>query len=531
MTEDEYAKIFEKQMHAIRDKYAGRGWSRYFKENNRTFAVEIPEECQEEIQEVKDVFESPLFQKYKFSSNILLQLTILRPSREEADLILYEYTKTNDAFKNPKLMRALHDTYFAYKYHNSHAQYLVDKEFEYQFGLNTREFWYYYLSVAYGDRAMKIDEEPPIASSFVYANYLTLPSYINYVFRPSKEWRRQFTKFDLVEGRFKEAPCITLNFGENMKWEIECHYHYVKFFLNGKEVLHQILEDKQLLEMTQQEENDLLFLLLLPITYIDSCAQMVFDRLMEILPNLFEFYFSTYFVSCMITNNNATLHADSNVMTRMYFENLEDCYRLDIDADNQKSLYKMNNLVGVWENMDQSFIGRHYRGAFEERRDEEGYDMETFEMSDIALTFEKEIQRYDLKDTNKVQELLKLAEKTQNLILAYGSPNCLTQRYHFKMTKILTKEDLANSHISTIYLNDFAEQIDETYECVYELYLEDAYHHIPIARGASGTYYAQPRMHKDTVKGDSLEDVLSKILDFKNLTTVIEYEVEKRKQN
>ncbi len=531
VSEDEYAKIFEKQMKTIRDKYAGRGWSRYFKENNRTFAVEIPEECKEEIQAVKDVFESPLFQKYKFSPNILLQITVLRPSREQADQILYEYTKTNEAFENPQLMRALHDTYFAYKYHNSHAQYLVDQDFEYQFGIDTREFWYYYLSVAYGDRAMKMEQEPPIASSCVYANYLTLPSYINYVFRPSKEWRRQFTNYDLEEGVFKEAPRMEINLGEDMKWVIECHYHYVRYFLNDNEVLHQVLEDKQLLELTEGEENDLLFLLLLPITEIDSCAQMIFNRLMEILPNVFEFYFSTYFVSCMITNNNSVLYTDSNIKTRRYFETLKDCYRLESDVDNCKSLYKLNHTVGVWENMDQFMIGRHYRGAFEERKDEEGYDMETFKASDLMLSFEKDVKRYALKNANKIQELLKLAEKTQNIILAYGSPDCLTQRYRFRMYKIATREELMASGISTIYLDDFAEQIDEAYECVYGVYLEDAYHHIPIARGVSGTYYAQPKMHKETVRGDSLEDVLSKILDLENLTTMIEYEVVTRTQN
>lgn len=92
----------------------------------------------------------------------------------------------------------------------------------------------------------------------------------------------------------------------------------------------------------------------------------------------------------MIANDNAFIYQMEGLKSRHYIENLTDRYRLDRDMEGHKRLYHLHPKYGCWEYYGEEMIGRHFRDTLMEEPDDEGWDMETFQESDLSLPYEME---------------------------------------------------------------------------------------------------------------------------------------------
>ena len=534
ITCDEYDKKLRYVLREFEGKYARGGSCQH----NSGVAIEIVEGNDEETEEMEKIFASSLFQKYKYEDAIRNQFLHPKTIRQ-AQAILKEYSKDNPT-EHDGVVRIILESLRTIRYHNAVRERLWNYNYEYSFGLDQLEFWHYFFDVAFGDRVARVKENMKPAG-VMYGPYITMHSFIKNNIYTSIEWRRRFLNYDLREGRFGENRCLSIQMNDSLTIRIEFHYHYVRFFENDKEILYPCFEAGNVLEMFPEEDDDVLFLLLLPICYFTKDdAQESYDRLMRILPGLLGNFYAAYFIADQILNDNATMYYSDSIVSRKYIENLDVCYRLDTDKEGKRYLWKFNERLGMYENMDIQNIGEHYRGYVffgEDQDDEEGYDMDSFDESMIELEYRKDVSITSLKGMNefeKVTKLFEIAKDKEEVILAYGDADRLPLRFRFSLHDISTKElldkEMKAFRYLDLYVNRMSDVVDEPYEFVYAVSYEGKDSSYPIAKGKSGDYYLKNQFGEDVLRKEKVEELMMECIDFQYVTDIIEYSVEKRSQ-
>lgn len=544
---EDYADQLRSQLRELQEKYGSLGWGKNFVElDHLCYAKEVVEWCEEEAAEVYKIVKSSLFEKYKFADRLINNMIIANFTVTQAKIFYEIYNKPDICFENPQYMRLVHELFRKLRAWGVQEQYLMSGEYEYDLSLNSYDFWEYFLSVAFSDRSMEMfGNESPIASGFLYGGHMMLPAYMKRVYAPSVEWRLRFTNYNKETGRFEEVQrrCFKLN--EKLELTIEFHYHYIRYFMNDKEVLYPAWDAKELIKFAGDEGGEAMFMLLLPITYIaPEDAQEVFDRLMDILPGLVRFPASVIFIATMIANDNASIYEMEDLCSRQYIENLTDCYRLDRDSEGQQLLYHFHPKYGCWEYYGDEMIGEHYRDTFMGEQDEEGWDMETFSESDLSLPYEVETKVYDvsgLKTKEKVTRLLELFidENEQfphenEVILVFGDKNCMPLRQHFAIGAMLNEEMEEKAYEEHRYLDmqtkSLVKYAKEELAWKGWMELENFHGTVPIAIGKSGSCYAHGVPYGKGTKKKSFADLFHKLICLDDLTQVIAYKIENRSE-
>lgn len=549
ITAEDYADDLAEMLKQLQEKYEKLGWGKNFTNlYEPCYATEVVDWCEEDAQEVYKIVDSALFQKYKCEPRVISELIISQFSITEAKIFYDIYNKPELYLRDDRIKRLLHDLFSRINIYEMQEEYLMSKEYVYDLDINTYDFWEYFFSVAFEDRGMIIDEkyESPIPGGSLYGDKMTLQTYMRWTYMPSAEWRLRFTNYDKEKGRFGEARKMCFSVNEDIVVTIEFHYHYVRYYVNEKEIILPIWDVDTLFVNAVDDE---MFLLLLPITKIEyTDAPEIFDRLMDILPNFVRFPLSSLYIAEMIANDNPYIDGMKNLISRHYIENLKDCYRLDIDTYGNRRLYHFHSKYGCWEDINQEMIGKHYRDTLYGEPDCEGWNMKTFEEKDLTLPYEVETQihdfsKYKIKEkSEKLYELLKNRhdENVQDdhflnnnqLILVFGDKDRIHLRQHL-LTGIMLNEQMEQEAYSQHrYLSMDVKKIrkyaKEELKWLGWMQLENCIDTFPVAMGVSGYCYAFGITYDKGMKANSFTKLLGKTMCLDDLTHVIEYEIENR---
>lgn len=541
VTAEDYADDLRKALEELQEKYGRLGWGKNIAEIlHPCYSTAVVDWCDEEAEQVYGIVQSPLFQKYKCAERVVSELIVSNFTVTQARIFYDIYNEPKLCFENSRIMRLVHDLFRRISIYGRQEEYLAAKEFDYNLDINSYDFWEYFLTAAFGDRCMQINKgEEPIPGGYLYFDRMMLPAYIKLVFKPSLEWRLRFTNYDKEKGSFGAVRNLSLQINENLKVTIAFHLHYVRYYINEKELLAPAFDAQNLLE---DVPDDTLFLMLLPAAQINrGAAQGVFDRLTGILPRFVRCPAAVLFLATMIANDNASDRLLDGVTKRQYIENLTDCYRLDSYQDRRQRLFHFHQKYGCWEYVGKEMIGLHFRSAMMDEQDAESWDMDTFTESDLSLPYEVETKVHDvvgLTDKEKVEKLLALFQDKDahflddsKVVLVFGDKNRIHLRQHFSTGVMLDKEMEEKAYKEHRYLEmhmkdlmKFAKK-DMDLQWKGWMELENFHGTIPICMGASGNCYAYGVPYGKGTKAKDFAALLGKLISFEALTQIIEYEI------
>ncbi len=551
ITAVDYADQLSQMLEELQKKYERLGWGENFTNlYHPCYATEVVDWCEEEAEEVYKIVNSGLFQKYKYEPRVISKLIISQFSVTEAKILYDVYNKPELYTEDSRMLRLLHDLFSRMHIHGMQEEYLMSKEYEYDLGTDSYDFWEYFLSVAFGDRSIVVDNksESPVPGGSLYGNKMTLPTYMRWTYKPSAEWRIRFTGYDKETGCFGEARKIELKVKEDLNVTMEFHYHYIRYFVNGEEVLKPAFDVNELCDYAQ---DDKMFLLLLPITdiYQDE-MQLIYDRLVRVLPDFVRFEASVPLIAKMISRDNASISDEKGVKSRKYIENLKDCYRLDKHKTGKQLLYHYHQKYGYWEYVGKEMIGRHFRDTLFGEPDDEGWDMESFQESDLSLPYEVETKVHELaefKTKDKIAKVLELFERKHEgdgadghflyeneVIFVFGDKDRIHLRQHLSTGVMLDEQMEQDAYDRHRYLSMDVKKIrkyaKEELAWIGWIELEDYHSAFPVAMGVSGSCYAFGITYDKGMKAKDFAKLFKKTMCLDHLTQVIEYEVQNRSQ-
>ncbi len=549
ITAEDYADELAERLNQLQEKYEKLGWGKNFMNlYEPCYATEVVDWCEEDAKEVYKIVESALFQKYKCEPRVISELIISQFSITEAKIFYDIYNKPELYYEDDRIKRLLHELFSRMHGHGRQEEYLMSKEYAYDLETNSYDFWEYFFSVAFEDRGMIVDRkfESPVPGGSLYDDKMTLHTYMRWTYMPSAEWRLRFTNYDKEKGVFGKLRKMSFPVKENLTVTIEFHYHYVRYYVNDKEVLLPIWDVETLFANAVEDDK---FLLLLPITNIEyTDAQKVFDRLLDILPGFLRFPLSVPYIAEMIANDNPYIGGMENLRNRHYIENVTDCYRLDIDIYGNQRLYHFHPKYGCWEDFSEEMIGHHYRDTLYGEPDLEGWNMRTFEEKDLSLPYEVETQVHDFskfKPGEKSEKLYELLENRHGqkvgedhflnnnpIILVFGDKNRIHLRQHLSTGIMLDEQMEQEAYSKHRYLSMDVRKIrkyaKEELAWLGWMKLEKSVDAFPVAMGISGKYYAFGITYDKGMKANSFAKLLAKAMCLDDVTHVIEYEIENR---
>lgn len=546
-TPSEYIKELRKQINEIHDKYYYNDWGWNYTDRSNKSEEELRKDELADYEEFKKLFETPEFKEYKFCKEVIEHFYIFSATGMEAAAILEEYTKDN-CWDKKGVVRLLLEAKSIYQKNRRKKEYMCNTDYDYNLSMECADFWYYYLSVAFGDRFVVSERgNIPLPPICMFGPFVSMYSIVNNVTPPSEEWVEKFTNYNITTGQVESACYMNIQLSDNLAFKIEFHMHYVKLFLNDKEVLEPVLSITQLNEMIP-ENGALIFILLLPFCYvgkenadelemekIESSAQRIYD----ILADIFQDEIVADFLVNQIMNENVASYTKANIVSRKYLENPDTCYRLDTDSDGVKYIWKFNDTIGIYENMDKNDNEKHYRSTiiFDEEAKEEGFDMEAFDENTIKLPYESDKEVYDvseLSSEDKTKKLIELADKNDELVLAYGEQDRSTLRFKFYLHDITDPEKYKEEHSRKKYLYQYSERLnlllDSKSKKMYSLCfigLSDCV----IAQDESDRWVAKFTHNDDfDESADSLDEMIAKLIRAENVTHIITFEKEYRSE-
>lgn len=544
ITVEDYADDFVEALEGLRDQYKDLGWGKNFVDVNKPcYATEVIAWCEEEARQVYRIVRSPLFQKFQFEDYIVNKLIVFEFTVTQAKIFYEIYNKPELYRQNSRIMRLVHRLFGRITAYGRQEQYLVSQGYDYDLEIGSPDFWEYFLAVAAGDRSILMDrDDAPIPWGFLYNDKMMLPAYMNCVYMPSVEWRLRFTGYDKASGRFGDARKMTLKVNDALTVTMAFHYHYVRYFVNGEEALLPAFDVDSL--FAYAAGGDTTFLLLLPITRIAyEERQRVRDRLMEFLPGLVRFPASAGFLAALLSCDNASVHRIREVSGRRYIENLTDCYRLDRYYGGGQRLFHFHAKFGCWEYVGMEARGYHFRDRLEqmlgEAGDEEGWDMTSFQESDLSLPYEVETAVCDVarfKTKEKIGRLATLLQAQNQVILVFGDRERMQLRQHFAAGVLQDKKAEEKAYKEHRYLGTQMERLekyakkDREWQWKGWLELENYHNAVPICMGAGGSLYAHGIPYGKGTKAKDFAALLGKLIHFDDLTQIIEYDIEQRSE-
>lgn len=557
ITAEDYADDLITSLEELRDRYNSLGWGKNFVDVfHPCYATEVTAWCEEEADQVYRIVASPLFQKYQCDEYIVNKLITFGYTVTQAKILYEIYDKPELYLKSSRIMRLVHRLFVRITAYGRQEQYVASQSYDYDLEIGSYDFWEYFLTVAAGDRSIRMDQEhTPIPWGFLYEDKMMLPAYMNWTYMPSVEWRLRFTGYDKGKGRFEAERKLTLKIREALTVTIAFHYHFVRYFVNDEQVFLPVFDVDSL--FTYAADDNTLFLLLLPITCIkDEERQRVQERLMGFLPQLVRLPASARYLAAMLSNDNASVHRIMRVSSRRYIENLADCYRLDQYHGGGQRLYRFHAKYGCWEYVGMEMCGKHYRERLEkmlgEANDEEGWDMTSFKESDLSLPYEVETGVHDLagsKTKEKINRLIELFQARKQcdgkcmdllvrnkVILVFGDRERMQLRQHFAADVLPDHEAEEKAYREHRYLRMQMERLekyakkDQEWQWKGWMELENYHNAIPLCMGASGSCYAHGIPYGKGTKAKDLAALLGKLIHFDDLTQMIEYDIEQRSE-
>lgn len=288
----------------------------------KTYTRTFYQETEEAKQRVTDLFADPNAERFCFDERIeryllsVLSHQILPQSLAEALYGCYEkkaFRQTEQSLlfslmRNLTLYRRLPEYHCRIPFGYANA----DPD---QIGTANREFWEYFFSYGFGCRHALSD---PLR---------TLTDYMEQLYQPSLEWRKEFTRFG------EETPArYSFLLSDGTRFQAEFHLYYVRYFWNEAPV-ERICSFSRLCGEEQKGLRAEQFFLLLAVTEIREeerlDAQKLVSRYLELLP----LYRPTFPVlsECLV-NDCAPLVLEENERKRVYLtlyeENERFCFRL-----------------------------------------------------------------------------------------------------------------------------------------------------------------------------------------------------------
>lgn len=546
ISSEDYAPNLSEMLKQIQAKYKNLGWGKNM-ENLRTpcYAKDVVDWCEEEAEEIYKIVDSELFQKHKYSKHVIKKLIISKFTITQAKIFFSIYHRP-EAFEEAgeAALRLLHMLIACIRINEKQKEYLMSEEYDYDLSTDSYDFMEYFLSVAFDGRHMQVGNEPPIPARYVYDGKLGMSVYMTWTYKPSMEWRLRFTNYNKETGEFGKPRTYDMELIDGTKVTLEFHYHYIRYYINDKEVYAPELSVSTLYDNAKDLKT---FLLLLPLIKISSMnAGNIEEYLKAALADCMPLPVSGYIIAAILTDNEVKSKDEERIKSRRYIENINKCYRLDTYIDNTRKLYSYNETYECFEDMGKDMLGKHYRWECLGELDDEGWDMETFKESDITLPYEVETKVHDLSDCKpkkKLEALLDIFRENHKesdelphflsdnkVVLVFGDKNRIHLRQHFETSIILDNKMEQDAYSKNRYLSLYMDKIRdyarEKLEWFVLVKLENYYDVFPIAKGVSGKYYAFVSSGDNKkYKSDSFEKVLAKAIGFEDLTQVIEYEV------
>ena len=201
---EEQYNDWTRRLNDLEKKYQYDGWA--VKPNvplEYTYALSAPEVSAEEQRELKELFESPVFQAYKYDDELLWDLDYhcaggnATPGLAETLYRVY----MDDRDKSSKVHMLLEHVRARMSYFERIPEYLCGERFAYDCSTKAPDFWYYYLMMAFEGRCVR-DNTPEDDFSYIEERMIRngrkyLSGYLEQLYHPSMEWRRRFVGSDM----------------------------------------------------------------------------------------------------------------------------------------------------------------------------------------------------------------------------------------------------------------------------------------------------------------------------------------------
>lgn len=287
MAQEQY-NSWTRRLNDLERKYQYDGWA--VKPNvpfEYTYALSVPEVSEQELQELQELFDSPVFHAYKYDDELLWDLDYHCAGGNATPALaatLYRvYMDSRD--KSPRINTLLEHVRARMSYFERIPEYLCQVPFVYDCSTKAPDFWYYYLMMAFEGRCVE-DHTPEDDFSYIEGRMIRkgrkyLSGYLEQLYHPSMEWRRRFVGSDMTgridkPRRMEIRLCPEQGRGGELVIEIEFHLHSIQFYWNGKVWEGQeTLSFQELLQCAGAEGDEERFVLLLALTDIETSEHWV----------------------------------------------------------------------------------------------------------------------------------------------------------------------------------------------------------------------------------------------------------------
>lgn len=144
-----------------------------------------------------------------------------------------------------------------------------------------QDFWHYFLMRGFGCRRVRNIGGRGCRRGYTEGTGYSLPAYMEYLYQPSVRWQKLFTGFGAEgaapmpefcayfadeNGNFVPGAQVTLPDQKSLR--VEFHLHYVRYFLDGKEVFRPVYRFDECMELAKSIKKTEQFFFLLAITKI-----------------------------------------------------------------------------------------------------------------------------------------------------------------------------------------------------------------------------------------------------------------------
>lgn len=280
--EEEQYHNWKQQLNSLERKYQYDGWAvKPRVPYEFTYALSAPVVSEQEQSQLQELFDSPVFQKYKYDDDLLWDLDYHCVAGNctlgMAEVLFRIYMDSRN--KGPKIDMFLEHVKKKLNYFERLSEYLCWEPFAYDCSTKAADFWYYYLCTAFEGRCTTVqivkDFSSFIEEGMIRNHRKYLSGYLEQLYHPSMEWRRRFVGSSMT-GRIDEPRCMEIRFCKEQKFDsevvvgIEFHLHFIRFYWNGAVWEGQeTLSFQELLQCAGAEGDEERFMLLLALTGID----------------------------------------------------------------------------------------------------------------------------------------------------------------------------------------------------------------------------------------------------------------------
>ena len=541
------------------------------------FAKGIFEESEAIRIRVKQMFEKPEWPKIQYSKELFDKLYLQLIGREAlpdlmAEYLIEFYSQKEWIENNDKVVRMLETILQCMCFNrkvrdiNGILPVQLDSTYVDRISDNNTDFWCYYLMIGFGFRNVELGNVP--SRRYSNGTICYLPTYVNYLYYPSIQWRKLFTKCDDTRDMITKPVFTEFTLPDKKRLKVEFYFHYCLYFLDNKPVYGAEYTFEECQDFSKSLEKTEHFFFLLAITSIEKEErQQATELIQKWLSRLPLYSFTVPLIAQMLAADNAMpMHLPTENITKeeiqaiYYAEQERFCFKAIVTKDSVFLSYQgtFGWLLYNEDYEDANMSDRHLwaktklRSLLQPERISLGsVSLEGMDAIQKAENIVKAIISYGTFQSKneallpyepafpwKKEEIIEpVKEFFRNIggfvtesycILKYGKEKKREELFYFAVNPFESENAYGINDDYQNRITDLEKKVREPHFIVGGLGLCSAckadkeFVLYPFAIGLSGTYYLNRIYHMH--KADNLASLIAKIFDLTNVTQVDTYQ-------